>query len=1303
MIPYIATCFGVRKLRPAGSSNVFIGLIFLLALIQSLPVQSQCALACKGKINVSIGENCQAILLPTQILTNGLDCPDARYRVDIFDYNMKKIPTNPVITFDYLNMVVIASVYDSTSRNSCWTHALIEEKNAPIIFCRKDTVYCNDSIVHYPPFFFDWCDPYPTIKKTFEEHTIFPCDSHLIKLIVRGWVATDSRGNVSLPCIDSIWLKRAEIDSVKYPKNWTVADNCNLECNGHYPLDAEGHPHPDYTGSPTIGGNPLWPTFNAYCNLAVSYEDIVIIKNTCKTKILRIWRVVEWWCSTANIRTYQQYIEIADTQGPSLHCPYDITVSTSTGYNCQAYFPFPPVQAVDSCQDSLAYEIYSDGLLISKINGGYVTLGLGDHDIEYRVYDACYNSTSCRIIATVEDKNPPVAVCQQGIVVSMSRSDSIHVYAEVFDDGSHDECHLDSFLVRRMDNGAPCLYQDKTFRPYVSFCCEDVGKTIMVIFRVTDQSGNVNDCMVEVEIQDKSAPVIHCPHDYSIDCSKHIDTVDLSRFGFPSYYDNCVVHMHEYVDTFLNQCGLGYLRRNFVIEDNMLRRDTCSQKIYVTNPRPFQGNQIVWPRDTIIYQCARNVDPKNLPDGYNYPAFLNVECSLPGHNYVDDVFNYILDSSLCFKVLRKWTVIDWCQEYFDADSNRHFVSWEHLQIIKVSNKIPPKIEDRCDTINMCLTGSNCFKERVRISHTAHDDCTPDDLLRAGFKLDLYNNGFIDSIYNANGNVASWDGELPLGIHRIIWVFEDQCGNRQVCDQIIRIINCKIPTAYCLTGIAVNLSSIDVNGDGIPEGVVDVWAADVDHGSYQQCGNPITLSFSTDTLDRYRRYTCDSLGNRRVELWVTDRLTGFKDRCITTITIQDNNKLCKGNITSGKVAGLISTPDGRAIPASIINLEDQNKINEKIASSDYSFENLKLGNDYKVTVKNDQDYLSGVTTLDIVKIQKHILGKEEFENVWQYLAADVTNDEKVTSGDISALRKLILGIDYKFKNSLSWKYVISNYQFPDLTNPWLEAIPSTYYYPSIPGDMNYTNFYGIKTGDVSQSNWSSLKHSPETRTNSSLTLYAKILDDKTVQIYSENEQELLGMQFTMKFNNSLNQLNRVSQGSMNIDNSNVAYQYIQNGLILVSWNNAESIKVSKERTLFNLEFDQPITKELLESLELNSDVVQAEAYDDKEQILDLRWSGNSNISNPADLQIGSPVPNPFNDVTTIVLEARKNSEFKYQISDVNGNLVMSQEGFATQGKNYIKIKGSSLPVDGIYLIRIEASGLTKSFKLIKMHN
>jgi hypothetical protein len=55
----------------------------------------------------------------------------------------------------------------------------------------------------------------------------------------------------------------------------------------------------------------------------------------------------------------------------------------------------------------------------------------------------------------------------------------------------------------------PC----NAFSSHVKFCCTDVNSTPkqMVILRAIDASGNFNDCMVGVEVQDKIGPSITCP------------------------------------------------------------------------------------------------------------------------------------------------------------------------------------------------------------------------------------------------------------------------------------------------------------------------------------------------------------------------------------------------------------------------------------------------------------------------------------------------------------------------------------------------------------------------------------------------------------------------------------------------------------------------------------------------------------------------------------------------------------------------------------------------------------------------
>jgi hypothetical protein len=62
-----------------------------------------------------------------------------------------------------------------------------------------------------------------------------------------------------------------------------------------------------------------------------------------------------------------------------------------------------------------------------------------------------------------------------------------------------------------------------------------------------------------------------------------------------------------------------------------------------------------------------------------------------------------------------------------------------------------------------------------------------------------------------------------------------------------------------------------------------------------------------------------------------------------------------------------------------------------------------------SLDDEIDYLNGVSTLDLVRIQRHILGIQPFKNKYNIAAADTNNDGRVTAGDLSELRKLLLGI------------------------------------------------------------------------------------------------------------------------------------------------------------------------------------------------------------------------------------------------------------------------------------------------------
>lgn len=108
-------------------------------------------------------------------------------------------------------------------------------------------------------------------------------------------------------------------------------------------------------------------------------------------------------------------------------------------------------------------------------------------------------------------------------------------------------------------------------------------------------------------------------------------------------------------------------------------------------------------------------------------------------------------------------------------------------------------------------------------------------------------------------------------------------------------------------------------------------------------------------------------------------------------------------------------------------------------------------------------LAGVTTLDILFIQKHLLGIQLFTEPAQHIAADVNRDGQITGQDIIQIRRLLLGYDADWKNSQNYLFVkVSAYNIFN----WLGL---DFFAGLQPCQLpSHNNRIGIKTGDVNGS-------------------------------------------------------------------------------------------------------------------------------------------------------------------------------------------------------------------------------------------
>ncbi len=1326
---------------------------FALALtaMSSFQAVAQCTLACTD-VNISVNMDCEAMVTPSMFAdTSG--CVGGDFEVNVY-HNGVLIPTSPLITSDYVDERVTLELVDRVTGNTCWSYGYVEDKFPPIITC-MDTIIgsCGLPSNYEPPVAPDNCggDVEPILLD--EQVTILDCDSTYISRVVRFYTASDSRGNMADTCAQVFLLERIQADSIDFPDTMTVSTGNPLVCTGEWDLNGDGIPQPlEINSVPMVGGTSIYP-FSQFCNTTVTYSDVDLAPIHCNRLIMRVWSVSEWWCSQQVVYSGIQLIEIADTTAPIFNCPADMTVSSGL-HTCGATVTLPPITATDDCQDvsDIQVDIVYPGGFLDNQNGGVVELTGGVHTIEYRALDQCGNMANCFMQVTVIDNNPPVPVCDRYTVVSLTLDGTAKAFAETFDDGSIDNCGDVYFKVQRMttgscdgingdDNDDITGYQEY-FDDYVKFCCEDTEAPVMVRFRVYDVDpgegpveefrhgpggdlfGRYNECMVEVEVQDKLPPVVTCPPDITITCTYDFDPDDLDQFGIvalaqedreaiiiddPDFsdtpvnwgmdgftLDNCVVDIRETIIKEINTCNVGEIRRLFVAEDAGDRTAQCLQRITIIRSDTFDRNNITWPLNyeaTNLGCDAGTLPPESLPPLFDEPTFTETECEQVATSYEDEIFIFNGEEEACFKIIRTWKVIDWCGEYEDPENGTMFPIYSHQQVIKVFNDIAPQITSDCGPLQICTFDDQCADGFIELNVTAQDDCTEN--LNYSYKIDLNQ----DDIYEIEASGSNATGSYPVGRHNILWTVEDACGNKTSCTQEFNIANCKKPTPLCYDGIITVVME--------STGTVDIWASDLDKGSYHICDQiKVFVSFSPDSLVLNRTFTCDDLGDNEVDLWVIDE-NGNSDFCTVTVTVQDDNNgnACDGFNDDGDILGLITTEDDDEVADVNVTLEG-GSVDDAITGENglFAFPDMPFGGSYTVVPHSNDNPLNGISTFDILLIQRHIQGVRRLDSPYKVIAADVNNTEEVTALDIIELRRLLLGYYSEFQNNTSWRFIDENHIFTDDLNPWNEDFPEEYVIDPFEDHMMDVNFKAVKIGDVNGS--ASTDGFVETEDRTGDAMVVSLQDQKIargelirVPVQINAAEGFQAYQYGWTFDSDALSYQGYTRGALQLDDSYFGTQAVDAGHISTLWYaTAAQAEMNTMDVLYTIEFVALRDGYLSDYLDITDALIDAEAVSLNDEQVEVELEYRSSDA-AAGVVLYQNRPNPFSDETQISFSLPDAAEATITVIDVHGKIILAKTGYFDKGLNVVTLQASELSSDGVLHYRLETDDFVEMKKMI----
>ena len=1037
--------------------------------------------------------------------------------------------------------------------------------------------------------------------------------------------------------------------------------------------------------------------------------------------------------------------------------------------------------------------------------------GLAYPKVRVYLWDECDNDATYDYYLKAVDKIPPVVVLHDELVVTLTANNEdfvgsiehgpqgtpgegiAKIYCNDVDAGSHDgDCgDLQACAIRRKGS-------DDAWADFVHFTCDDIGQ-VEVEYRATDWSGNTAIGWMTITVEQKNGPYIQC-EDITVACN---DPIHPDWVGYPHAYAICDAPELEYEDDYNvdDLCYKGYIDRTWRIVGTDVQ---CVQRITITSTdnggdqSTFDPLSIRWP----LHNNGKTLAEMNFPrdwtnhrevnahggcdndgklsesewkaatmdayfeceqGGSKEPTWTDPICGLVGKTFEDQHVKF--NDGVCFKVLRTWTVIDWCtydvkkgdiypneneyrkddcagKNYFKIrDDEAHPFKdgyYTFVQEILVVDKTQPVItaakkdtvevgagsktdDAACEGTWTGTASATDFCGDVDVSDVAEDG-TKTEGPELDWEVKLVRidkeTGAETVVKDAFGRewrpiaeggnevgheeLYSDENQSPTAsftftgqsheTYHVKWRVTDGCNNRSEEVTVVTFEDVKAPVLLCYADLSTNAMS--TNGEA------EVWAND--YGKAFDCdGEKVDVWFkdADGNLVSSLTFTCDDLGGnvaatKEFNVYARDE-KGNESFCEVTLRIVDSNGACGDGATGAAViAGELATEQGDMVELAEVFMGEKSMMTG--VNGQYAFDNNAMGLSYTLEASKNDNHLNGVSTLDLVLIQKHILGLDQLDSGFKVIAADINNDANVSAIDLVELRKVILGITNEFTNNTSWRFGDANQTFDDELNPFatfVEAINVDFLTEDTEND-----FIAIKVGDVS-GNAIANSLQVDSRSNSNVAFEANDEFVSTGELVSVSfrSNDFAGMnafQFTM--NTAGLELTNVISGAIEMSNENVA---AFDGRLTAAWSSVEAVTTGDD--LFTLEFRALTDTRLSNAISMTSSITPARAYNSELERFNTSLVFNSEEGSTVGsaFELMQNTPNPFDNVTSIGFNLGEAGPATLTVFDVTGKTVRVESGNFDRGYNEITLTKGDLGTSGVLYYQLESGDFTATRKMI----
>ena len=355
----------------------------------------------------------------------------------------------------------------------------------------------------------------------------------------------------------------------------------------------------------------------------------------------------------------------------------------------------PVAVAVDQLNATLTY----DPVELKGITKVFATgIDMGSHDSDCGVVNIC-------VLLDSELQNP--IYVSQGVQATDIGGNPIYHAMQCQIDGIYYDTTYTNKTQYEVEEIPYVICKE-----FVKFCCGDVG-TQKVALVVDDNSPRSENGVswTDVNVEDKTTTLVRCESVY-VECG---DDTSVDGLGEPQViFGICAGGTLTHVDVEdVDGCGEGRITRQWYLDEEL----RCEQIIYINGVKPFDPKSIKWPKhydDGTVSGIRRECEndtlqyiPTNIPMGESFtcggdvldaPSWCESSCSMLAMSHEDTEVD--ADGG-CRKIIRKWTIIDWCSytvngNNSDDDVSDSFVAFDDEWMGEGDWKSNTPIDEPCE-------------------------------------------------------------------------------------------------------------------------------------------------------------------------------------------------------------------------------------------------------------------------------------------------------------------------------------------------------------------------------------------------------------------------------------------------------------------------------------------------------------------------------------------------------------------------------------------------------------------------------